>query len=225
MIRTPRKRPSNSATAWKQVFARFDSEIGITIVELLVAVSLMTIAAGAITGMLIVSWRQQNVVNADFRSQLDVRTALLNIEKEIAEGRRADNSGNKPIMQADAVAFPNQRGGWTTYEYSVPAGGTRYTILKIESPTRPDVLPVPPSASDKPLINVGDVSLDTTNERLSIGAPIFTFFGRDGYEIPAPVTDTGSVHSIKVSFMVTVTLANGRSESSIATVQINLRNF
>lgn len=204
---------------------RFRSEQGVSLIELTIALGLMTVAIGAITGVLIMSFRQQNEVNADFRSQLDVHQALYDLEKQIAEAKRADNDGNTPIFTADAVAIPVQTGGWTVYEYAVPYGETENTILRKNVASKPDALPVAPVAGDKALINTGDVEMATTDERLSIGQPIFTYYANDGSELPAPVVNTRDVHAVRVSFMVTVTKASAVRESTVSTVQINLRNY
>jgi len=205
--------------------ARVRSEQGVSLIELTISLGLMTVAIGAITGVLIMSFRQQNEVNANFRSGLDVHQALYDLEKQIAEAKRTDSEGNAPIFTADAVAIPAQAGGWTVYEYAVPYGETENTILRKQVANKPDVLPMTPEPTDKALINTGDVEMATTDERLSIGQPIFTYYANDGSEIPAPVVNTRDVHAVRVSFMVTVTKANAVRESAVSTVQINLRNY
>ena len=87
----------------------FLREEGISLIELLVAISLLTIVMGSITGMLIMSMRTQDEVNADFRSQLDVRQALYDMEKNLAEAMRKDSAGMQPIFQANALTVPTQR--------------------------------------------------------------------------------------------------------------------
>ena len=89
---------------------RLRSEDGVSLVEVLVAVTLMSIAMAGVTSMLIMSMRAQEEVNADFRSQLDARQVLYDMEKNIAEAKRSDASNNQPVFQADLISFPSQQG-------------------------------------------------------------------------------------------------------------------
>jgi type II secretory pathway component PulJ len=151
------------------------SEDGISLIELLVSITLLTIAIGAITGMVISSMRTQQEVSADFRSQMNTRTALYDMEKNISESLRRDSSGNEPIFQDDLISVPSQNEPeWITYTYTDqhPDVGLP-TIVKVVTDGMP-TLPLAIESGDKQMINVDpDNSESATVERVSYGAPIF----------------------------------------------------
>jgi len=205
---------------------KLGSESGISLVEMLVTITLFSIAMGAITSMLLMSMRSQDEINANFRSQLDVRQAVYDMEKNIAEAKRKDASDNQPIFQSDLISFPSQEGtNWITYYYATPSGASSPTILRIVT-TSPPTLPISLDGGEKQMIDVGYGSdLVTTVERVGEGAPIFRYYGADGSEITAPVSTPRNVRSVKVDFTTTVSDGHANRETTTSSTQINLRNF
>ncbi|MFA6001725.1 MAG: prepilin-type N-terminal cleavage/methylation domain-containing protein [Thermoleophilia bacterium] len=211
----------------KNLLRLFHDQRGLSLTELLVALTLLTLALGAITSMIIMSMRSQEKINAEFRSQLDARVVLYDMEKNIAEAKRKDTSNNQPVFQSDLISFPSQNGSqWITYVYATPPGASSGTIIRKITSGKPTI-PVQVSSTDKQMINVredgsGNV---TTVERVSQYAPIFTYYGDSGLQITAPVTDPRSVRSVKIVFKVTESDGHARNEDTISSSQINLRNF
>lgn len=193
--------------------------------ESLVTISLLSIAMAGITAMLIMSIRAQDRVTTEFRSQLDVRKVLYDMETQVSEAKRTDALNNQPIFQANAFTVPTQQGTWVTYEYATPVGESSSTMLRRYSATRPTALPVTPATTDHKMIGVGQSELSTTVEPVSSGAPIFTYYGADGTQIAAPVSNPRSVRSIKVAFLVTESKGHAARESTVSSTQINLRNY
>ncbi len=206
----------------------FANESGISLIELLVATGLLAIVMTGITSMLISNMRAQQRIDAQFRSQLDVRQALYDIEGNLSEAKRKDASGNQPIFQNDMVSFPSQNGSkWITYFYTTPPGTSSNTIMRIISDVMP-VLPITVSTLDHQMINV-TADTGTTVDRID-SRPIFTYFGESGAQIiPDPVTlriaVPRNVRSIQVSFQTNVNGGHGSVEPSQALTQIKLQNF
>lgn len=211
-------------------YFRFTSrrQEGLSLIELLVAMALLTIVMGAITSMVIQSMKSQQEITADYRSQLNVRQALYEMEKNIAEAKRQDELGNQPIFEGDLVSFPSQNGSvWITYWYTNthPSSGGKYTIVRIDTSGMPS-LPVAVETTDKQLINVDpDDSEESKVEPASSGAPIFTYFDANGAELATPVADPREVRSVQVSFRSTVSTGHSDDEPTVSTSKINLRNF
>lgn len=205
---------------------KFGSQAGVSLVEMLVTLALFSIAMGAITSMLIMSMKAQDEINANFRSQQDVRQVVYDLEKNIAEAKRKDASNNQPIFQADLISFPSQTGtDWVTYSYSTPPGESTPTILRIVTASRP-TLPLSIDEEDKQMIDVSRGSdLVTTVDRSGDGAPIFKYYGADGNQISAPVATPRDVRSVKIEFTTTVSDGHAQRESTTSSTQINLRNF
>lgn len=193
---------------------------------MLVTLALFSIAMGAITSMLLMSLRSQDEINANFRSQQDVRQAVYDMEKNIAEAKRKDASDNQPIFQSDLISIPSQTDtDWITYYYATPPGATSPTILRIVTTSRP-TLPISIDDTDKQMIYVGYGSdLVTTVERVGDGAPIFKYYGADGSEITSPVGTPRNVRSVKVEFTTAVSDGHASRETTTSSTQINLRNF
>ncbi|MDO8735880.1 MAG: prepilin-type N-terminal cleavage/methylation domain-containing protein [Thermoleophilia bacterium] len=205
---------------------RFSSESGISLVELLVAITLMSIAIVGITSMLMMTMRTQDTINAGFRSQLDTRKVLYDMELQVSESKKSAANGQYAIFQADAISVPTQEGNWVTYEYVTPPGESSPTLMRVFTANRPASLPVTPSSSDTKLINVGTNSdITTAVNRASPSAPIFRFYGSTGSAISAPVSNTRNVRSIKVEFSVTESKGHAEGESTVSSTQINLRNY
>jgi prepilin-type N-terminal cleavage/methylation domain-containing protein len=198
---------------------------GVSLVETLVAISLFSIIMTAVTSMLIMSMRSQQEVNAHFRSQLDAKVVLYDMEKNIAEAKRKDTSDNQPLFQDDLISFPSQAGtNWITYTYATPPGAESPTIVRINTNTRPTSFIV--QSTDKQMINVNPGSdLVTTVERVPPGAPIFTYYGADGSLITAPVATPRNVRSVRIAFATFVSDGHAQRESVVSSTQINLRNF
>jgi Tfp pilus assembly protein PilV len=205
---------------------RFDliAESGVSLVELLVAISLLTIAIAAITGVLTMSLRAQDTVNAGLRSQLDTRKVLYDMEVEVSEAKRSSASGQYAIFQADAISVPTQEGDWVTYEYVTPPGEQSPTLMRIYTDARP-TLPLTPSETDTKLINPGRSEITTAVDRSSPGNPIFKFFDKYGVQLSAPVSNTRDVRSIRVEFAVTESKGHAEDVTNLASTQINLRNY
>lgn len=205
---------------------KFGSEVGVSLVEMLVTLTLFSIAMGAITSMLIMSMRSQDEINANFRSQQDVRQAVYDMEKNIAEAKRKDASNNQPIFEDDLISFPSQTGtNWITYYYTTPPGATSPTIVRIVTTSRP-TLPITVDDTDKQMIDVRNGSdLVTTVEPVGDGAPIFRYYGADGSEITSPVAAPRDVRSVKVDFTTAVSDGHASNETTTSSTQINLRNF
>lgn len=207
------------------------NEGGISLVELLVVIGLLSLVMTGITGMLITSIKSQQKVDAQFRSQLDVRQALYDMESNIAEAKRKDSTGNQPIFGNDLISFPSQKAGtWITYIYGTPPGAQGPTIVRIVSSSQP-TLPITLKATDKQMINVNpnENGVITTVERVS-GGPIFTYYGEDGSQIfpdagTKIVTSPRDVRSVKVQFQTTVSEGHADREPTVSSTQINLRNF
>lgn len=213
------------ASFWNRRSLKLSSESGLSLVESLVTISLLSIAMAGITAMLIMSIRTQDKITTEFRSQLDVRKVLYDMELQVSEAKRTDTLNNQPIFQADSLTVPTQQGSWVTYEFATPVGESSPTIIRRYSATRPATLPVTPVSTDHKLIDVGQSELETTVERVSPDAPIFTYYGADGTQIAAPVSNPRSVRSIKVAFLVTESKGHSDRESTVSSTQINLRNY
>ncbi|MHB8793621.1 MAG: PilW family protein [Thermoleophilia bacterium] len=205
---------------------RFGSQAGVSLVEMLVTLTLFSIAMAAITSMLLMSMRSQDEINANFRSQQDVRQAVYDMEKNIAEAKRKDASNNQPIFQSDLISIPSQTGTeWITYHYATPSGSTSPTIVRIVTTSRPTI-PISIDDADKQMIDVrnrGD--LVTAVDRVGDLAPIFKYYGADGSEIASPVVTPRNVRSVKVEFITVVSDGHANSETTTSSTQINLRNF
>lgn len=211
---------------WKNKrFLRFSSESGVSLVELIVALSLLSIAIAGVTSMLMMSMRTQDKINAGFRSQLDTRKVLYDMELEVSESKKSAANGQYAIFQGDAITVPTQQGNWVTYEYMTPPGESSPTLMRIYSATRPATLPKAPTTNDTKLINVGSSEITTTMNRATPSAPIFTFYGADGARITAPVSNTKNVRSIKLEFSVTESKGHDEGETNSSSTQINLRNY
>jgi prepilin-type N-terminal cleavage/methylation domain-containing protein len=211
---------------WKNKrILRFSSESGVSLVELIVALSLLSIAIAGVTSMLMMSMRTQDKINAGFRSQLDARKVIYDMELQVSESKKSAANGQYAIFQGDAITVPTQQGNWVTYEYATPPGESTPTLVRIYSANRPSTLPVSPTSSDTKLINVGTSEITTTMNRASSGAPIFTFYGSDGTRITAPVSNTKLVRSIKIEFSVTESKGHEAGETNLSSTQINLRNY
>ncbi len=214
-------------TAGKVLEGRHGGEAGITIIELLVAIVLLAIAVGAITGMVIMSMRSQQKVSAEFRAQLNARQALYDMEKNIAEAKRRDSEGNEPIFHDDLISFPSQNGDeWITYIYtdSHPHSGGA-TIVKVVTDGMP-TLPLAIEASDKQMINTDPgMSEVAAVEPVTEGAPIFSYFDAAGGQLATPVSNPREVRSVGVAFKTVVSTGHAQQEPTISTIRINLRNF
>ena len=206
----------------------FLNQDGISLVEMIVAIALLTIAIGAITGMLISSMRSQQEVTADFRSQLNMRQTLYDMEKQIAEAKRRDASDNEPIFQDDLISFPSQNEPeWTTYVYTDghPAASMNATIVRVDTNGMP-TLPLIIESSDKQMINVDpDNSEVATVERIADGAPIFKYYDEDGIQLSTPVADPREVRFVEVSIKTTVSTGHAQDEPTVSSTKIGLRNF
>lgn len=209
----------------KRKSLKLSSESGISLVESLVSICLLSIAMVGITAMVIMSMRAQDKISTEFRSQLDVRKVLYDMELQVSEAKRTDALNNQPIFQANAFTVPTQQGTWVTYEYTTPVGESSPTIIRRYSATRPATLPVTAVENDHKLIDVGQSEIATTVEPVSQAAPIFTYYGTDGMQIAAPVSNPRSVRSIKVAFLVSESKGHSERESTVSSTQINLRNY
>ena len=201
------------------------SESGISLVELIVTIFLLSIAITGLTSMMIMSMRTEDKITSGFRSQLDTRQVVYDMEVQISEVKRVDSLNQKAIFQANAVSMPTQQGNWVTYEYATPVGESSPTLIRRYSPSRPNGLPVSPASTDHKLIDVGQGEQSATVEPVSDITPIFSFYGEDGTLIPAPVSNPTTVRSIKVAFLVTNSAGHTERESNIASTQITLRNY
>lgn len=203
-------------------------EAGISLIELIVAIVLLTIAIAAITGMLISSMRSQQEVSADIRSQLNMKQVLYDMEKQIAEAKRRDDSGNQPTFQDDLIAFPSQNDPvWITYIYTDqhPSSGMNPTIVRIDTEGMP-TLPLDIQPADKQMINVNPENSEVaTVERVSDGAPVFKYFDENGTQMVTPVADPRLVRFVEVSIRTTVSNAHAQDEPTVSTTRISLRNF
>lgn len=203
-------------------------QAGWTLVETLVAITLMTIVIGAITSVVIQSMKSQQEVTADYRSQLNVRQALYDMEKNIAEAKRRDDLGNEPIFEDDLLAIPSQNGDeWITYWYTNthPSSGGKYSIVRIVTNGMPS-LPLTVESADKQVISVNpDDEEESTVDRVEPDAPIFTYYDANGTEISAPVADPRSVRSVEVSIKSTVSVGHSMNEPTVSSSRIKLRNF
>lgn len=205
------------------------SESGVSLVELLVVLVLMSIALTGITKMVIMAMDTQQKIDADFRAQQDVRQAQYDMEKVIGESKRLDAASNQyPVFQNDVISVPTQTGSWVTYYYTTPPGAYGPTLVEITTSTRPAIPPTVLS-TDKQMINVKPNSNDqyTTVDRVNNG-PIFTFYKADG----TPAAFNGSsvqtprdVRSIVVNFRITVSEGHVLKDPVNASMRINLRNY
>lgn len=202
-------------------------EYGISLIEMIVAIVLLTIAIGAITGMLISSMRSQQEVSADIRSQLNMKQTLYDMEKQIAEAKRRDDLGNEPVFQDDLISFPSQNGSvWITYIYTDQhPSSMQPTIVRVDTDGMP-TLPLYIQSSDKQMINVDPENSEVaTVERVSDGAPIFKYYGEDGNQMVTPVAEPRLVRFVEVSIKTTVSNAHAQDEPTVSTIKISLRNF
>lgn len=208
---------------------KIKSSAGISLVELLVVIVLMSIAMTGITKMVIMAMDTQQKIDSDFRAQQDVRQAQYDMEKIIGESKRLDAATNQyPIFQNDLISVPTQQGNWVTYYYTTPPGSYGPTLVKITTNSRPAI---PPTVlnTDKQMINVKPNANDqyTTVERLNNG-PIFTFYKGDGTQ---PVFNGQSVQtprevrSIQVNFRITVSEGHVLKDPMNASSRINMRNY
>jgi Tfp pilus assembly protein PilV len=199
-----------------------------SLIELLVAMSLFTIVIGAITSMVIQSMKSQQEITADYRSQLNVRQVLYDMEKNIAEAKRHDALDNQPVFDDDLVSFPSQNGSeWITYWYTNthPSSGGKYTIVRINTGGMP-TLPITVEETDKQMVIVDpDDSVESKVEPVSPGAPIFTYYDANGTELSTPVADPREVRSVQVSFISTATTGHTDDEPTVSSSRISLRNF
>ncbi len=214
----------------KSLLKRFSFEAGISLIELIVVIVLLSLAMTGITSVLISSMRAQQKVDAQFRSQLDARQVLYDMESNIAEAKREDSLGNQPVFQDDLISFPSQSAGkWITYTYATLPGASQPTIIRLITDGKPAIPPVL-TASDKQMIVIGSNGGQTTLADRVNNGPIFTYFGDDGSQImPNPgtgsVTTPRSVRSVKVSFETTTSEGHADRQPAISTTQVNLRNF
>jgi prepilin-type N-terminal cleavage/methylation domain-containing protein len=203
-------------------------QAGLSLIELLVAMAMFTIVIGAITSMVIQSMKSQQEITADYRSQLNVREALYDMEKNIAEAKRHDALDNQPVFQDDLIAFPSQNGSeWITYWYTNthPSSGGKYTIVRIATAGMPS-LPITVVDTDKQLILVNpDDSVESKVDRESPGAPIFTYYDENGTELATPIVNPREVRSVQVSFKSTASTGHADDEPTVSSSRINLRNF
>lgn len=210
----------------KQIFG---DGSGISIIELLVALSLLSIVMAAVTGLLISGITSQTRVDAQLRAQLDARQVIYDMEKNLSEAKRHDASGNQAVFQDDMVSFPSQDGtDWFTYIYATPSGAPGPTIMRKITNGEP-AMPIVLSATDDQMIKLDGGSLKATVERTNNG-PIFTYYGADGNQIATDpttraVTDITQVRSIRVSFQTTVTEGHAQHQPVPVTIQIDMRNF
>ncbi|MHB1390772.1 MAG: type IV pilus modification PilV family protein [Thermoleophilia bacterium] len=212
---------------WKKFVQRhLGSEAGTSLIELIIATSLLSIAMLGITNIMITSMRTQDKINASFSSQQEARKVLYDMERKISESAaKSAVGGQYAIFQNDAISLPTQNGKWLTYEYATRPGSSSPTLLRMETNSRPGSLPISPSSSSKELIHVGSADITTTVNRTSADAPIFTFYGADGSIITAPVNSPRGVRSVKVDFAVLESKGHAQGESTVSSTLINLRNY
>lgn len=203
-------------------------QAGLSLIELLVAMMLLTIVMGAITSMVVQSMKSQQEITADYRSQLNVRQALYEMEKNIAEAKRRDALGNEPVFEDYLISIPSQNGDqWITYWYTNthPSSGGKYTIVRIETEGMP-TSPIIVETGDKQLVNVNpDDAEESKVEPVSGGAPIFTYYDQSGVQIASPVADPRSVRTVEVAFKSTASVGHANDEPTVSSSRINLRNF
>ncbi len=205
----------------------FTCEDGISLIELIVAIALLTVAIGAITSMVISSMRSQQEITADFRSQLNMRQVLYDMEKQIAEALRRDSSGNEPIFQDDLISFPSQNEPvWITYVYTAEHPSSQQpTIVRVDTEGMP-TLPLTIENTDKQMINTDPENSEVaTVERVADGAPIFKYYDEDGNRLATPVADPREVRFVEISIRTTVSDGHAQDEPTVSTTKISLRNF
>ena len=88
---------------------------------------LLAIVMAAVTSILISNMMAQQKIDAQFRSQLDVRQALYDMEKNLSEAKRKDAGNNQPIFQEDMVSsFSERRQLDYVHIYESPRGKQSY---------------------------------------------------------------------------------------------------
>ena len=97
------------------------NESGISLIELLVAIGLLAIVMAAVTSILISNMMAQQKIDAQFRSQLDVRQALYDMEKNLSEAKRKDASIISDFQEDMVAASQNGANRLRTY-IRIPSG-------------------------------------------------------------------------------------------------------
>ena len=199
------------------------NESGISLIELLVAIGLLAIVMAAVTSILISNMMAQQKIDAQFRSQLDVRQALYDMEKNLSEAKRKDASIISRFFRKTWF-LPSQNGAnRITYIYTNPLGASSRTLMRRITDARP-IPPIIVVTTDHQMINITAGGGTTSVERIE-GRPIFTYFGADGVQITAPVTTPRNVRSVQVSFQTFVSGGHGFEGDAQAVTRIKLQNY
>jgi len=132
-----------------------NSEAGFTLIELIVAASMMIVITGATVALLVSALRQQPEVTERADQIGDARNALEKLTVDIRQGSEATYVGPSEIGLETICDFPDGSTGPCTVEYECPASGTTYRCIRTVdggSPTvvtrglsSPDVFCVVPS--------------------------------------------------------------------------------
>jgi type II secretory pathway component PulJ len=187
------------------------SERGITTIELLIAMAVMTIILTGFTQMLMTSSRTSNRVTEQAMLQNEVRVAVDRLTTDVRSATNANGTSAIESLGSTALTFlsPDKNTPFHLRRISYRFGGgilDRSITYSTDTDGWPWVWPAIPGAWVEQLSSI-------TN------AAVFTYYDANG----AQTTDPNAVRSIRVS--VTVAPAQGQGGSAAYSALVSIRTL